>query len=262
MLGKLIKNEFKSTYRLVGTLLLCMLAVGVLIFINGKIGENSSTFETTQAILETGQIWVLVAAPFVILGFLVYRFYRSMLGDEGYLSFTLPVTTGELILSKWLVAFIWMIVTVGVMIGSLVMSNGSIVSFFQDVLKELNADGGISGTMLLTCVSVLASFAYMLMLLYTSMAIGQLFFSHKIIGSVLGYFILNTLENLLSTFSLIYTDELNVAIENSDVSLKQLGETIKLFNVVLVTDTVEKIICAAIGFFLCRYLLKNHLNLE
>jgi hypothetical protein len=79
---------------------------------------------------------------------------------------------------------------------------------------------------------------------------------------VLGYFILNTLENLLSTFSLIYTDELNVAIENSDVSLKQLGETIKLFNVVLVTDTVEKIICAAIGFFLCRYLLKNHLNLE
>lgn len=66
----------------------------------------------------------MFAAIFVVLFFLsvmalaavtvvviVYRFYKNLLGSEGYLMHTLPVTVHQLIWSKLIAAVVWMAVT-------------------------------------------------------------------------------------------------------------------------------------------------------
>ena len=45
----------------------------------------------------------------VSLVVVIQRFYKSLLGDEGYLMFTLPVETWKLVMSKLLVAIFWIL---------------------------------------------------------------------------------------------------------------------------------------------------------
>ena len=55
---------------------------------------------------------LMIAAAFVMCIIVtIQRFYKNLLGSEGYLMFTLPVSTTANILSKAITAFIWIIAT-------------------------------------------------------------------------------------------------------------------------------------------------------
>ena len=51
----------------------------------------------------------------------IQRFYKSLLGDEGYLMFTLPVRPWQLITSKLIVSALWSIVSCVVAVGSIMV---------------------------------------------------------------------------------------------------------------------------------------------
>ena len=56
-------------------------------------------------------ILVLCGVFFCSTGMAVVRFYKNMVSDEGYLTFTLPAKVEQLVLSKFLVAVCWQITT-------------------------------------------------------------------------------------------------------------------------------------------------------
>ena len=103
MLGKLIKYEFKATGR---TMLLLIAAVLVLAALSG-MSVILLDRETSYGILQA--IFVLILIAFfacifalgvMALAMMIERFYKNLLGSEGYLMFTLPVSTSSLIASK------------------------------------------------------------------------------------------------------------------------------------------------------------------
>ena len=120
MLGKLLKYEFKSTARTFGILYGVLLLVAILgsFTMGTNINEDSLSVITTVLMVTYS---VLVGAIIVITFYMIVtRFYRNLLQEEGYLMHTLPVHEWQQILSKLIVAVIWLILSSIIVILSII----------------------------------------------------------------------------------------------------------------------------------------------
>lgn len=98
MLGKLTKYEFRAVGKTYLPLygLVIALALGNRILV--EIGPQ--TYDLPQNLMAMAYIMLLVALAVITFFYGVARFKKNLLGDEGYLMFTLPVKRWELVMSK------------------------------------------------------------------------------------------------------------------------------------------------------------------
>ncbi len=123
MLRKLLKYDMKAVWkiwiRLAAAALLISIPGGLCIrFITYTIGESSGFL-----LLRLTAVFGMLASILTIAGFLIvteilvfWRFYKNFFSDEGYLTFTLPVSRAQLLLSKTLNACIWMVASGAVIV--------------------------------------------------------------------------------------------------------------------------------------------------
>ena len=146
MLTKLLKHEFRATARIMGPLYLILLAVA--------LGFNFSArlMDTRNVVLNILAALVILAYVAAIIGVFVVsfilmlqRFYKNLLGDEGYIMFTLPASVHQHVWSKLIVSAVWFIATGAVVVLSVFVAAAD-VSFFTDLLdvfpklfEQLNA---------------------------------------------------------------------------------------------------------------------------
>ena len=103
---KLLKYEWKACARtclpLYGVLILMSLISRILYV----IPKNASLDFMLPAIGSMLYMGVMMAAFAVTAVILIQRFYKNLLGSEGYLMFTLPVTVSQHLLSKTIIAVV------------------------------------------------------------------------------------------------------------------------------------------------------------
>ena len=103
---KLLKYEWKACART------CLPLYGVLILMSFvthllySIPQNSTFGFMMPAISSMLYMGVMMAAFVVTAVILIQRFYKNLLGSEGYLMFTLPVTVTQHLLSKTIIAVV------------------------------------------------------------------------------------------------------------------------------------------------------------
>ncbi|MCL2507817.1 MAG: hypothetical protein FWF05_01435 [Oscillospiraceae bacterium] len=106
MLGKLIKHEFKSTahsmFGIYLSALFTFLAMLLVFFIKNR------TLMITGSLVLVG---ICVAAIVVTLFAIIGTFNKSLYGNQGYLSFTLPVSGKSLLASKTVVSLAWIFIS-------------------------------------------------------------------------------------------------------------------------------------------------------
>ena len=140
MLGKLMKYEWKNTWKagmlmllgifivtVAGCIVLQMPGGVVSNLVDGNEANAAQTWLVISSFTATLILYVimLLASTWGMLIFLGIRFYRSMYTDEGYLSHTLPVTANQLFLSKVLVSGVWylfIMIGIGISIVALLVS--------------------------------------------------------------------------------------------------------------------------------------------
>lgn len=211
MLGKLIKHELKATSRLLIPLYLVLLCISIINRILYQSGINDGILGFFTGFLMITQIVLIIAIFVTTVLFMIIRFYKNLLSDEGYLMFTLPVNTHQLIISKLLVTIFWLIVSIIVVLTSLYIvfaTSGSmsfIISEFQKAIIELNTQFGVNGRLIFSgmILLILISIVSYILLFYTSIAIGQLFSKHKIIASFVAYAVLYNAIQLLMVAVLV-----------------------------------------------------------
>ena len=118
MLRKLMKYDMKPVARVWWILAVAVFALSVVgsfvlrfLITNGDNIDKSllMTLLYVIGVLFMVLCFVGIIGSFVVTCILVYaRFYKNFFTDEGYLTFTLPVTRKDLLLSKTLNAFIWL----------------------------------------------------------------------------------------------------------------------------------------------------------
>ena len=131
MLKQLLKYEFKATKSLYFGLYLALALLSVVLgvsFRQENARVDNTNFGRLEVILMVLYLSVIFAIAVLCFVSTVQRFYKNLLGREGYLMHTLPVTETQLILSKLLTSMVWVLCSglVGIVCITVMVSIGVI----------------------------------------------------------------------------------------------------------------------------------------
>ena len=115
MLRKLLKHEFRATARIMVPLYLVVLAMGF----GGGLSIRGLALDGRW--IKLACVLGCAALCIVTAVFLIWRFSHNLLGDEGYLMFTLPVSVHQHVWAKMLAAAVWFLVSLAVAVLTLVL---------------------------------------------------------------------------------------------------------------------------------------------
>ena len=268
MLSKLLRHEFRATARILLPVYLVMLGSAALFSLFMTLAlryEDVPALNVFTGVSATVFVVTIVGASVLTLALMVYRFYKNYMTDEGYLMFTLPVSTSQLIWSKLLVALVWsaatlIITLLSVLLLCVIQPNiREQLPNIPELFRYLELTPGqltLYGVeMALTALcGVLASF----LMFYAAISLGHSFANHKVLLSVVFYFAFNMALQSIASFAGIYgligLDESGFFESLPDyTSLIHLGAGVSLLSEVLI---------GAVFYLVTHYMLRKRLNLQ
>lgn len=256
MLGKLMKYEFRSTSRIFTPIYIALILVAVInrVFRMGKIDVawGISTLALVGLFIALGVLTVIVV---------IQRFNKNLLGDEGYLMFTLPVKSVQLIVSKLIISLVWTLissivafVTFLILLGDApffkeIFTNGSILweKYSIALQEQLNISSPIL-FILAVIMIIVVSYISFILVIYLSLAAGQLpaFDKHRGVAGFVTFFGINVVLSICTQ------------IVGGLVPL----EVMKTFLTgAFITIGMELVTCVIL-FMGTKLILDKHLNLE
>ena len=270
MLRKLLKHEFRATARVMGPVYLVLLvtALGANLSTRGIMDSSFTILRILGGLLALAFVVAILAVCVVSFLLMLQRFYKNLLGDEGYLMFTLPVSVHQQIWSKLIVSSVWFIATgVAVMISFAVMAlNISFLEGFARVMKQIFENMttyyAINGTLFMVELVVLAFVACIAFSLqfYAAMAVGHSFSNHKTAWSVAFFFILQFASQLVGGLLLASLDTPFISQLLGSLDFRASGMTAVHSGMGILIAVC--VVYSAVFYVITTYFLKKHLNLE
>lgn len=273
MLGKLLKHEIKATGRtflpLYGALLILTIFTKLVMAIGAPdfFSDNVTTGPVAEIILGIAftLYFVLVVALCVMtLVVIIQRFYKNLFTDEGYLMFTLPVKTWEMVFSKLVVGLMWCVVC-GLMlvISAFIISLGSfsmleVTQAISVGYADFHAQFGISFNVILfeLMLFFLAGGISSILMIYASIAIGQLFNQHRIIAAFGAYIVITIILQIIASVLLAVG-----VVSNIEVMLEGI-DAVNAVQWFINGTTIFNVILCVLFYFCTQYIMQKHLNLE
>lgn len=253
MLGKLMKYEMQAMGRvflpLYGALIILAILNRVLI-----------SLKLTLPIAIGGTVYGLLMGGICVLTLVLtlQRFSKSLLGNEGYLMFTLPVSTDNLILSKLFSAFIWSILSALTLGISIVIISAVRVNFFE-IIENISiaiAHSGLSGLditlfSLEFLVIIFLMGAGSIIMFYACISLSLLVNKRKGLFSFGAFIAISILWNVLSTYTARFF-----------YNFRPETFSVPTAHVVLLLTILFGLISFFALYFVTRYMLTRKLNLE
>ncbi|MDR2655543.1 MAG: hypothetical protein LBC56_05645 [Oscillospiraceae bacterium] len=262
MLGKLLKHEFKATYRV---FLPLFAALAALAFINRlTIWNETGMFGGLMVFLYVLiVIAVFIASIIVVLS----RFYTNLLGDEGYLMFTLPVTVDQNIVSKLIAGLVWsvasfiaVLVSIGLMAPAEKLSYAieSIAQAWKAAVQVYPSFATVFWAVYVPVVIVTVVIS--ILQFYASMAIGPMLVKNRFWGTVVAYIAISFVNRLLS--GLIALLPMGKYLTAPDVLASAAAPvSIELFSQMMIATLITNIAFGVLYYFAASVVLKKRLNL-
>lgn len=214
MLRKLLKHELRATARwmLPLYLLVLLLAVGARFSTTWLDTDPdlpaalAGLLDLVSCVVVMGFVVGLIAAFAAALILMIQRFRSNLLGDEGYVMFTLPVSAHQLVWSKLLVSTLWFAgaAIVDVLALSLLVADRAFFADLQELfpylMQNLSGYYAAHGTLLAVeflLLCIVGAFALCLVF-YAPLAIGHSFDKHKMFLSVVFFLVIQFATNLAS----------------------------------------------------------------
>ena len=277
MLGKLIKHELRGSGRTMLPFILVSLFLAVMAGLSMRAMEHQqdySWFNIVFGIVIFLFVAGLMAVCIMSVVVVINRFRQNLLGDEGYLMFTLPVSVDEHIWAKLIVSAIWFLATgltctLAVMLMLLCNINTfdidwSEVGYVMGELGRMMKQFGvlhIVGYCLKLLVMFFGGVCVSCLTFYCAMAIGYSFANRKVLLSILAFF---GLDIFFTTFQSALIAALNgipgVEMFLDNLDLSQVG-TAGCVHIALLCWVLYLAVHAAVLYIPTRLLLKKKLNL-
>ncbi|MCM1175096.1 MAG: hypothetical protein NC341_08585 [Blautia sp.] len=266
MLGKLMKYEWKATWKLLVPLNLFIVVMSILAYITVQLDFFDSY---NDLVLMTGAVLLLayVLSMFVILVvtviYLIYRFYTSVYGDEGYLLHTLPVDKHHIIIAKAVVGASWIILNVILIYLSilfLISTQGRFVEtitsgfrFYAEMMNSYDKTGAFEVIMTLA-----ASFFAMLariLKVTACVSLGQLASNHKVLSSIGFYYAIYIVQRIFTLFYYMIAELINRASDYVYYNPSIWGSSWEF-------TLLSSLVYCVVFYFLTWYVMDRKLNLD
>ena len=270
MLKKLLKHEWKATARGLLTVHLALLVLSLIGAGTLNALRNGSVSDEIWGIYLFIFMLMIFASVIVTHALLIVRFYRNLYTAEGYLTNTLPVSAGQLLMCKLLNYLIWATLDILCIIAAFLLlepeASGKVILDLFRSLPRLIDHYGLSlavCTILTVILAVLVSLAVTILLFYVCISLGSLFSSHKILAAVLiflGFFLLHQFISLfgITVLALPLNSGL-LSVNGAELSVQ--AETLTHFCQLLWVAVLVEALIAAVYFAISHYILRRKLNL-
>ena len=271
MLRKLMKHEFRATARVMGPLYLVLLVTA--------LGANISTrvlMESRNHLLNMLGGLLVVAFTCAIIGvcimsmvLMIQRFHKNLLGDEGYVMFTLPASVHQHVWSKLIVSAVWFIATgfaVCLAFVVMVFEVGFMGDFFRlirEIMQQLTAYYALNGTAIALELLVVMFLGLVIFSLqfYAAMAVGYSFANHKGLLSVAFFFASQFALQILGTVVIYAADATGFDFWLASLLNWNL-DGMAAFHLSMLLAMVFEVLYGAVFYFVTTWFLKKRLNLE
>lgn len=258
---------------LAAVLLLAALAGYSAVMLDGEV--EYKILDVLFLLLLIGFVVCVIAICVMCVVMMIERFYKNLLGSEGYLMFTLPVSVDALVWAKLIVSFVWFVVTgIALMFAMLIMGTvsaaialdaESISRLWQgmvDIVKAMGA-GHIAGYIVELVVLFFVTSCALCLKFYLAMAIGQCFANRKVLWSVVAFFAISIAMSLLSTLggSVFISFDLNAFLDTLLSGMSGVAAAKAGVHLALVGLALLGVLQGAIYYIPTTLLLKKKLNL-
>ena len=269
MLGKLMKYEWKATWKLLVPAYAWVVVSTVLTCIAIRTDEWSSGL-LEQADVWSGMFMVLMimlygfsmmAAMAGGLIFLIYRFYTSVYGDQGYLLHTLPVDKHHIILSKLIVSFLWIVAGVALLYSSLIflfqMEGDFAVTFReflmwrQEMFLLYDEEKLSAFAVVMTVIAILVELLSKMLKVAAAISLGQLSANHKLLSSIGFYFAIHIVQNIIRTLFIVLLTVVMEAVDSEPGVVFSWSTTL-----------ISGLIYCVVFYLATWYIMEKKLNLE
>ena len=265
MVKKLFKHEFRSYWRILIPVWCVLLGIAVF----GRLLFLLESDTVIYDIVSGSSIFFYVLSVIVALVFplvlAVIRFYKNLFTGEGYLTLTLPVTTGQHIRVKVVTAVTVQLATLLVVllsaavftVGEVLVEVCKAIGYIFSHLAPLTKGHLVFYALEFILLLVVAWFAEFL-LYDTCIAIGQLFKKNRVLAAVGVYFGLYMITQVVGTIGVTISAFLD---------WEAIGELIAkhwiwFVHLVLCGGLVLCAILAVVYYIITHHIVCKRLNLE
>jgi len=258
---KLLKYEFRATGRVFLPFFGALIVISAINRLLGAIFDKSGTPYILGMVLAVALMVAVFVVAYVLM---IQRFSKNLIGDEGYLMFTLPVSVDAIIFSKMIVSAVWFIISsIIVLVSILIMALFDIRMVFpyiQTAISEIFSNAG-SGTLLVlqAIIFIIISLFSTVLTFYMCLSLSMLFNRRRGLATVGIYMVLMTFLQTLAA--------LGIGFFGTDLAgflfgwVGNLSEA-ALANVAMLGVNLVSVIGCGIMYFITRFMLSRKLNLE
>ena len=265
MLTKLIKYDLKSLARVLipANALLLIFSFMARLVITSELYKSLPNYVIGLGVAT--YIILLVLINYITLFAVIYRFYKNLFTDEGYLTLTLPVTPSQHLLAKTISGTFWVVLsyfvlTVSILIIVLVpgiTKNVDLIMNEMSKAMEMPADLFFTSTFLVGLISCLFALPFY----YVCIALGQLFGKHRILAAVVLFFAISSIVGVLSLVVLFVAGAFPLIFGPAS-EFSEIGNVSHLLITSYTVSCVIVIIQAAVSYVVTLYVMKKKINLE
>lgn len=207
MLGKLMKYEWKSTWKLLVPANLLIIVMSFFACMAVKLdfydlGLGANWYAGAMIILMYALSMFVALVGSAI--YLIYHFYTSTYGDQGYLLHTLPVDKHYIIIAKVLVSLAWVLLSSFLMFLS-VLFLFNLDDIFLDVFTEFlqivvtGTYGDVSAfVVMMSIVAMIVGMLVRVLKVAACISLGQLSSNHKLLTAFGYYFAIYIIQQVIN----------------------------------------------------------------
>ena len=277
MVKKLFKHELAYYLRSMLPIYGILLAIAALGRVIQFFEADNSVYNAISAISIITFVVAIIAVFAMTMVFTISRFYRNLFTGEGYLSFALPVTPTQHILTKLSTAVLVFLASIVVSLlavcvitaGDVLVEIGKAIGYLVDQLPTILArtfhDTTVAqwqANLLLFVIEaillIIAILVYDMLLFYGCVTVGQMTQKNRILAAVGVYFGYYVFTQIIGTIVLIIAEYLPW-----DTLADIFNESpILCIHALVIGYTLLNLLVATALFFVSRFIIRRRLNLE
>lgn len=275
MLGKLLKHEFRATARTMLPMFGVVLVLSLLANLSfARIADtDSGALDILFGLFIVAFFLGLFTMGVMSLVVMIQRFYKNVLGDEGYLTLTLPVNVHEILWSKLIVSFVWFLATGLIAIAAVFVAVFTLTySELGEMLRNMPSfgemlrlffekthitPGQLTGIILQLAAMIILSSLTACLHFYAAMALGHSFSNNKVLLSVVFFIAISFFFSFVTSLLGICTGGISLRVVEESGSA-----VVKSLQVMTLGSMICILIEGAVLYLLTTYCLKHRLNLN
>ncbi len=194
--------------------------------------------------------------------YIAIRFYKRCFSSQGYFTFTTPATGGQILLSKVLVGYMYTVINMLFLFLCLAIGIYALVTPHMSQFDlygftyGLEQIGFTGPTILIYIISGALGMFFSITAIYVSICVGQLFNKHKVLASIISYFSITTVTQIvLSMIMIIPNMEYSFGMYTNEYSVADYFQSIGWISI------AASLVLSIIFYVICHYIMTKKVNL-